>query len=142
MVFGYSTRPATIDIDAVFIAPTNKSELRGLIHSVAEEFEISDDWLNDAAQGFLRKIGIGKKVFSAPGIEVNTLIPEQLLASKLGSWRGKKDRLDAFHIMKEFDGLTKDELWNAIEPYLTPHLELKSQMAFTELWERIYGNRP
>ena len=92
MVFGYSTRKATLDIDAVFIAPINKAELRGLIHSVAEEFDLPDDWLNDAAQGFLKKITIGKKVFSAPGIDVNILIPEQLLASKLGSWRNKKDR--------------------------------------------------
>ena len=137
MVLGYSSRVATLDIDAVFISPQNKSELRELIHSVAEEYDIPDDWLNDAAQGFLKKISIGKEVFSAPGIQVNLLAPEQLLASKLGSWRGIKDRLDAFQLMKEFKEKTKEQVWNEIEAYLTPHQELKSQMAFDELWERL-----
>ena len=65
------------------------------------------------------------------------LAPEQLLASKLGSWRGIKDRLDAFQLMKEFKEKTKEQVWNEIEAYLTPHQELKSQMAFDELWERL-----
>lgn len=140
MVLGYSSRTATLDIDAVFIAPTDKVEIRKLIHETAEEFNLSDDWLNDAAQGFLNAVSIGKSVFSAPGIDVNLLIPEQLLASKLGSWRGRKDRLDAYRLMKEFKGLTKEQLWSSIEPYIIPHQELRTQLAFSQLWERFDDN--
>ena len=140
MVLGFSARVATLDIDAVILAPANKKEVQEMIIAVAEEFDLPDAWLNNAAQGFLRNISIGKNVFSGPGIEVNILKPEQLLATKLGAWRSKKDRLDAAHLLKEFQGLTREQVWEAIEPFLTPHQELKSNLAFIELWERMYGN--
>ena len=142
MVLGYSTRVATLDIDAVFLEPVNKNEIREMVKTVAKEFDIAEDWLNDAAQGFLKKIKLGKVVFSSPGIYVRILSPEQLLASKLGAWRSKKDRMDAAYLLKEFKGLSQEQVWNAIEPFLTPHQELKSHLAFLELWERLYANQP
>jgi len=81
MVLGFSARVATMDVDAVILLPKNKSIVRALSKTVAEEHDLPEDWLNDAAAGFLKQISLGDRVYSAPGIEVWLLCPEQLLAT-------------------------------------------------------------
>lgn len=138
MVLGYNARPATHDVDGVFIEPPLRSVTRQWIRQVAEERSWPDDWFNDAAKGFMVGLSFGRLVFSAPGIEVWQPKSEQLLAMKLGAWRDDVDVADAICLLRELKVARKhDEAWSVVAPFLTPGRELKAKYAFDNLWEDI-----
>ena len=136
MMLGYNARPATRDVDGVFFEPPPASVIRRWIEQVASSTDLPDDWLNDAAKGFLVGLSRGRKVFSAPGIDVWQPLPEQLLSMKLSAWRDSRDIGDARTL---FGDLTKSfnrsEIWSRMEPFLVPGCELKCQLAFNDLWD-------
>jgi predicted nucleotidyltransferase len=140
MVLAFGARQSTRDVDAVILEPREARTVRHLAAQVADEFGWSADWLNDGAKGYLNGISEGPILFKASGIEVRAPSLEQLLAMKLSAWRDEIDISDARRILQELAGSrSKDELWNAIEPYLVPGDELTAQYAFLDLWEALYG---
>lgn len=140
MVLGFGARESTKDVDAVIISPGEARLVRNLAAQVAEYLNWPPDWLNDGAKGYLRGISEGPLLFSAPGIEVFAPALEQLLAMKLSAWRDEVDISDARRILQEIaPNYNRDELWQAIEPYLVPGDELTAQYAFLDLWETLYG---
>ena len=140
MVLAFGARQSTRDVDVVILAPREARVTREFAAQVAEEFNWPSDWLNDGAKGYLRGISEGPVLFSAPGIEVRAPSLEQLLAMKLSAWRDEIDISDARRILQEIGtGRSREELWEAIEPYLIPGDELTAQYAFLDLWESLYG---
>ncbi len=139
MVLVYEARESTRDVDAIILAPREASTVRELVQVVADERGWPDDWLNDGAKGFLIGLSSGPIVFSARGIDVRSPATEQLLAMKLSAWRDDVDIADARRLLQEMSG-SRDEIWQAVEPYLVPGNELKSQYAFADLWEALYGD--
>lgn len=73
-------------------------------------------------------------MLSAPGIEVRSPATAQLLAMKLSAWRDDLDIADAKRLLDELVG-SREEIWQAVEPFLVPGDELKAQYAFEDLWE-------
>lgn len=138
MVLHYNARISTKDIDAFFLTPPERRETRRWAAQVAREINLSNDWLNDGAKGFMQGITYGPVLLEAPGIKVYQIGTEQLLAMKLSAWRDLQDRQDAEKIMADIapQYANKDALWQAVVPYVT---ELKAQYAFDELWERLYA---
>jgi hypothetical protein len=64
------------------------------------------------------------------------------------AWRSDIDIGDAALLLREvvhekkrgwFSKPKRDEVWEAVEPYLVPTLQLKAKLAFEELWGGIYG---
>lgn len=53
---------------------------------------------------------------------------------KLSAWRDDVDVADARRLLQELRG-GKDEIWNEVQKYLVPGLELKAQYALDDLWE-------
>jgi hypothetical protein len=139
MVLVYEARESTRDVDAIILAPREARRVRELAQVVADERGWPDDWLNDGAKGFLIGLSTGPVVFSAPGIEVRSPATEQLLAMKLSAWRDDVDITDARRLLQELAG-KRDDIWQAVEPYLVPGDELKAQYAFDDLWEALYGD--
>jgi hypothetical protein len=139
MVLVYEARESTRDVDAIILAPREAGTVRELAQVVADERGWPDDWLNDGAKGFLIGLSSGPVVFSAPGIEVRSPATGQLLAMKLSAWRDDVDIADARRLLQEMPG-SRDEIWQAVEPYLVPGDELKAQYAFADLWETLYGD--
>lgn len=139
MVLVYEARESTRDVDAIILAPREASVVRELAQTVADERGWPDDWMNDGAKGFLIGLSSGPVVFSAPGIEVCSPVTAQLLAMKLSAWRDDVDIADARRLLQEMSG-SRDEIWQAVEPYLVPGSELKAQYAFADLWETLYGD--
>lgn len=140
MVLRFNARPSTRDIDAVILEPREARLVRELAKSVAEEFDWTEDWLNDGAKGYLVGISNGPIVFQAPGIEARTPSLEQLLAMKLSAWRDDIDVSDARRLLQEVGkGRKKDDVWQSVEPFLVKGDELTAQYAFWDLWENLYG---
>ena len=139
MVLVYAARESTRDVDAIVLAPREASTVREFAQVVGAERGWPDDWLNDGAKGFLIGLSSGPLVFSAPGIEVRSPSTAQLLAMKLSAWRDDVDIADARRLLQEMSG-SRDEIWQAVEPYLVPGNELKAQYAFADLWETLYGD--
>jgi hypothetical protein len=140
MVLGYNARQATHDIDAFFVPPPDAQVARQWVKTVARERGWPDDWLNDAAKGYLKGISEGPVLFRAPGIIVAQPAPEQLLAMKLCAWRDDVDIADAGRILAELSKRgNRTTIWQQILPYIPPGSELKAQYAFDDLWESLYG---
>ena len=140
MVLRFNARSSTRDIDAVILEPREARLVRELAKSVAEEFDWTEDWLNDGAKGYLVGISNGPIVFQAPGIEARTPSLEQLLAMKLSAWRDDIDVSDARRLLQEVGkGRKKDDVWQSVEPFLVKGDELTAQYAFWDLWENLYG---
>ncbi|MBL8089740.1 MAG: hypothetical protein JNJ43_05405, partial [Anaerolineales bacterium] len=56
------------------------------------------------------------------------------------AWRDDVDIADARRILQEVkQNNSKDEIWNAVEPFLVLGDELTAQYAFLDLWEALYG---
>ncbi|MGI8617796.1 MAG: hypothetical protein ACR2L6_01745 [Gemmatimonadaceae bacterium] len=84
MMLAFNARPATYDVDAVFVP---KEAVRRLARAVAADAGVSEGWLNDAVKGFLS----GRADFS-PWLELSNLrvfvaIPEYLLAMECVAFR-------------------------------------------------------
>ena len=111
--------------------------MREAAKTVGEERGWPENWINDAAKGYLVGSSEGAIVFEAPGIKVHRPSFAQLLAMKLSAWRDELDISDARRLLREISG-TREEVWQAIIPHLVPGNELKAQYAFEDLWEAMH----
>jgi Nucleotidyltransferase of unknown function (DUF6036) len=99
MALAYSTRRVTKDIHAVF---EPKSSIYKAAGKVADELGLPEDWLNDAAKGFMP--GTDKDARPVPdiqGIEITTASPQYLLAMKLMAMRFGEDDGDIEVLVRE-----------------------------------------
>jgi Nucleotidyltransferase of unknown function (DUF6036) len=99
MALAYSTRRVTKDIDAVF---EPKAAIYEAAAKIAENLGLPEDWLNDAAKGFMP----GPDEDSRPvpdirGIEITTASPQYLLAMKLMAMRFGEDDEDIETLVRE-----------------------------------------
>jgi hypothetical protein len=138
MVLALQARQSTRDVDAVILAP-QAARVRELAALVARERGWPADWINDAAKGFVVGESIGPVIFSVPGLTARRPSFEQLLAMKLCAWRDDVDIADARRLLKEVGG-TRDAIWKHLTPFLQPGCELKSRLAFDDLWEDANGS--
>lgn len=122
----------------VILLPAETASIRAMAKTIAEVRGWPDDWLNDAAKGFMVGISPGPVVFSSPGIVVRRPAFEQLLAMKLCAWRDDVDVADARRLLRELSGDYND-VWQSVEPFLQPGRELKAKLAFDDLWEESHG---
>ncbi|MGC2374807.1 MAG: DUF6036 family nucleotidyltransferase [Solirubrobacteraceae bacterium] len=99
MALAYSTRRVTRDIDAVF-------EPKTLIYEAAvkvgQELGLPEDWLNDAAKGFMPgEDEDPRPVPNIHGIEITTASPRYMLAMKLMAMRFGEDDEDIEILIRE-----------------------------------------
>ena len=150
--FVYRSRPTTKDVDCIFIKPQEARVVRKMAAIVAAEEGWEDDWLNDGPVGFVMlrdELKNGPVILKKPGITVRMPMVEQLLAMKLMAWRDPLDIADATLLLKKtvrestrWGWVSKRspiKIWEKVEPYLIPGYGLKAQLAFAELWEKLYG---
>jgi hypothetical protein len=141
MVLAYEARHATRDVDVIILAPREARVVRELAAEVAAERGWPDDWLNDAAKGYLVGLSEGAVILAAPGIDVRAPAVAQLLAMKLSAWRDDVDIADARRLLQELAvGNARGAVWQHVEPHLVPGDELKAQYACDDLWDSEYGN--
>lgn len=141
MVLRFASRPATRDIDAVILAPEPASDVREWVRQVAEERGWPEDWLNDGAKGFITSFSRGNVLLSRPGITVHMPALEQMLALKLSAWRDDRDVGDAIAILQDLrpPPEEKEQLWQAVAPFVRPGREQSASYAFETVWEIVHG---
>jgi len=135
MVLAFDARPSTKDVDIAPLPSSNSAKLRSLASRVAAERNWANDWLNDAAKGFLHGQLSLTVVYNQPGIRVYRPSTAQLLAMKLTAWRDDVDVADAALLLSQLDCTTVDEAWNRVEKFIIPGLELKAKYALEDLWQ-------
>jgi hypothetical protein len=138
MVLLFGERQSTRDLDVLVTVPSEANKVREWARLVGDERGWADDWLNDAAKGYLIGWSDGGVIFSAPGIVVSRPSFAQLLGMKLSAWRDELDVSDARRLLKELAG-DKRAIWQQVQKYLVPGSELKAQYAYNDLWEALHG---
>lgn len=99
MALAYSTRRVTRDVDAVF---EPKAVIYRAAEKVAEDLGLPEDWLNDAAKGFMPgQDEDPRPVPDVEGIEITTASPRYLLAMKLMALRIGEDDEDVEVLLRE-----------------------------------------
>ena len=137
MALAYSTRRVTRDIDAVF---EPKSAIYAAAEKVADEHDLPEDWLNDAAKGFMP--GADEHPRPLPditGIEIATASPQYLLAMKLMAMRFGEDDEDIKILLRECDLHSTDEALDLLER-MYPLQEPPAKTRF--FLEELFGSMP
>jgi uncharacterized nucleotidyltransferase DUF6036 len=134
MVLLYGAREATKDVDVVFLKQGDPGLVRRAVQRVAAALELPDDWLNDAAKGYVHGLALGEVLIDERALLVRALAPHQLLAMKLSAWRDDVDIEDARLLLGRISG-NRDEVWSLVEPHVVPGRETKAYYAFCDLRE-------
>ncbi len=137
LVLLFGARETTKDVDVFFVRPS-AAKFREAAGRVAQRFNLPDDWLNDAAKGFLVGLTEGAILYESPYLLARAVSVAQLLAMKLAAWRDAIDRDDAKLLLSRMSG-SSEAVWAAVEP-LVPQGQLdKAWYAFQDLWESVHG---
>jgi hypothetical protein len=139
VVLLYGARAATKDVDAVILSPLDPKSIRTAVERVATTLGLPNDWLNDAAKGYVHGLALGDLILDEPSLVVRTLSPHQLLAMKLSAWRDDVDIEDARLLLTKVP-TDRDEAWRLVEPHIVPGREIKAHYAFCDLWEAEHGS--
>lgn len=138
VVLLYGAREATKDVDVLILSHAEPTLIRGAVRRVASALGLPDDWLNDAAKGYVHGLALGDIILDEPTLLVRALAPHQLLAMKLSAWRDDVDIEDARLLLGTLSG-NQDEVWRLVEPHVVPGRETKAYLAFCDLWEAERG---
>jgi hypothetical protein len=134
MALAYSTRRVTADIDAVF---EPKSAIYDAAATVAENLGLPEDWLNDAAKGYMPgNDEHPRPVADIHGIEVTTASPRYLLAMKLLAMRFGEDDEDIEILLRECGLRSADEAIDLLrQMYPLREPPVKTRFFLEELFE-------
>lgn len=130
---------ATKDVDVLILGQVDPSLVRTAVRRVAGALALPDDWLNDAAKGYVHGLALGDVLIDEPTLLVRALAPHQLLAMKLSAWRDDVDIDDARLLLGKLSG-DRDTVWGLVEPHVVPGRETKAYLAFCDLWEAEHGS--
>jgi hypothetical protein len=113
MALAYSRRRITKDVDAVF---EPKQAIYEAAAVVAEDLNLPEDWLNDAAKAFVPgPDGEPRPVPEIEGIEVSTASPRHMLAMKLLASRVGEDDEDIVLLLRECGMSSPDQALELLE---------------------------
>jgi hypothetical protein len=139
VVLLYGAREATKDVDVLILSSIEPAIVREAVRRTSRALDLPEDWLNDAAKGYIHGLALGEVLLDEPSLLVRTLAPQQLLAMKLCAWRDDVDIEDARLLLGKLTG-DREEVWSLIEPHLIPGRETKAYYAFSDLWEAEHGS--
>ncbi|PIR21722.1 MAG: hypothetical protein COV44_11670 [Deltaproteobacteria bacterium CG11_big_fil_rev_8_21_14_0_20_45_16] len=134
MCLAFKARAATKDIDAIF---EPSSEIRSAARKVAEDFSLSSDWLNDAANAFMKPLDKRRLLFELSNLSIWTPEADYLLAMKSISARwDSSDKDDVVFLIRHLELKSAKEVFKIIENYYPKHeIPPKTQFLLEEIFE-------
>ena len=115
MCLVFQAREATRDVDAIF-APTR--EIREAARAVARAHGLPEDWLNDAAKGFVLSSPPQVQVLDLPHLRVWAPTAEYVLAMKCVAARyDTHDADDVAFLIRRLGLVSPDEVFERITRY-------------------------
>jgi len=115
MALVHDARDMTKDIDALY---EPKSDINRLTAEIAEEMQLPPDWLNDSVKGFVSAEMEAREFLSFPGIQINSISPEYLLAMKLLSARlSETDLEDIKFLLRKLNINSPRQAYAVLENY-------------------------
>ncbi len=141
MALAYDRQRATQDVDAAF-EPSDV--VRDLTALIAQERGLEDDWLNDAAKGFLPGNDDDPvTVFESDNLLVQVPSAEYLLAMKIHASRSDADLDDAARLYQVTGYTSADQVIDLLERLYPPHLLLpRHRYVIPEVIQRARPQRP
>jgi hypothetical protein len=133
MCLVYNARPSTKDIDGIF-EPTKI--IRNLVRQISEEKNISPDWLNDAAKGYITKNFDRVGILNLSNLRVWAPESRYTLAMKCLSARwDSHDKTDVMFLVKHLKMKSAKEVFKIIEAFFPKkQIPLKTQFLIEELF--------
>jgi len=136
MCLVYNARASTKDVDAVF---EPAEIIRKLVRSIAEEEDLSADWLNDAAKGFIQPNFLKQEVLTLSNLRVWAPEAKYMLAMKCISARwDTSDKDDVIFLLKLLKIKKTAEVLDLLEGYYPKRLiPAKTKFFLEEILEQI-----
>ena len=134
MCLVFQARESTKDVDAVF---ARTREIRDAARAVARTHGVPDDWLNDAAKGFLVSSPPTIQVLNLPNLRVWAPTADYMLAMKCVSARfDTHDAGDVAFLIRHLGLDAPDQVFERIARYY-PHERVPPKARF--LVEELLG---
>lgn len=134
MTLAFAARPATNDVDAVFVP---KEIVRRLARGVAYDAGVDETWLNDAVKGFLSDRGEFSTWLELSHLKVFMPVPEYLLAMKCIAFRlgpEFRDEEDVRYLLRYLNVERAADALAIVERYFPPdRVPAKTRFALEEL---------
>jgi hypothetical protein len=142
MVLAFRARGATKDVDAIF---EPAAEIRAAATHVAEQLGLPNDWLNDAAKGFLSPAGDFAPLSSLAlaNLRIQAPTPEYMLAMKVlasrsGASTERGDRQDIAFLIRLLRLNNAEDVLAIVQRYYDPSRILpRSQFLVDEILEEM-----
>jgi hypothetical protein len=132
MCVALNARPATKDVDGWFTEP---QAVRKAVQRVAEQMDLPDDWLNDAAKAFVPEGATFDRWRSLSHLDVSMADDRTLLAMKCAAARTAEDAGD-IRVLAERLGLrTAEDVLRVVEAYYPPErLPVRTSLLLEEMF--------